>query len=700
MPSSKILKPRLLKFACSACGARLAVPPEMAGMSDHCPKCGAIVTAPSLPPAEAMTAPSASAAPETWSADQLADALRPERRTPVSGPPPEGPGPDLFAGALEPAPKPAKHAHDVLGSILQKPEPAPAAAVPVQTAPAVHAVVPPLRGPDAHVPVQEGAPSALAPRTLSDPREAEEAAMPGMGEVLASRAASNALPAEGDMRTLLHVPFLPVSTPPNHVKRLRRQRWTVAGVAAFLLLDLFVVLWLFRRPLGEWWNGSAKAQAQVSDPAPTDAMPGGKHPTLGVARPGPTSSPPELTNESASQSKPAGKMVQPHAASPTPPGGMSTPPLASLPDGILGSSPASVVPALPVGIPTIAAPTDFSSGSRTAENGKSPAGQAVPMAIPLPGHSNQEVPTATPLTPAGNTGSTVRPPAPTATMTPPPASPGETPPLVQPPTASTVPAPPPVPPPVEGPASSGTAAPSGMASSSQAPPAIQDPTGTPAVNPPRIGRVPQEAQAALKALQGFLDANTWKERIAFVQKPESVRAAMEKYAAKAGDGPVHVDSISFVERYPSKNNVPPYSMFEVSGGALSNPVLVLIEESPKAGTRVDWEAFVEFKDNLLLKFLEDKASPAHSFRVLVRRKHYFDKDVPDVGQKDCFELEQPNAEFEGQVFAPKGSTVGRQLANQLAWGQDMPVIAELAWKSDGKNQWVEITSIVSYGWRG
>jgi hypothetical protein len=231
-----------------------------------------------------------------------------------------------------------------------------------------------------------------------------------------------------------------------------------------------------------------------------------------------------------------------------------------------------------------------------------------------------------------------------------------------------------------------------------APPAATTAAVTP--TPKRIGKVPAEAKPALEALEKFLAAPNWKERLSYVQKPEVVGASMEQHAAASGDGPIRVGAIDFLERYPSKAGVPPYCMFEVSGGELEHPVLTLVEQSSKEGSRVDWQAFIEFKDDLLLKFLEKKGSPPQKFRGLLRRKHYFDKDVPDISSKDAFELEQPNAHFEGHVFVPRGSALGKQLANQLPWGQDMPVIAELVWKSDSKAWWVQIENIISYGWRG
>ncbi|WP_265592485.1 hypothetical protein, partial [Verrucomicrobium sp. BvORR034] len=216
----------------------------------------------------------------------------------------------------------------------------------------------------------------------------------------------------------------------------------------------------------------------------------------------------------------------------------------------------------------------------------------------------------------------------------------------------------------------------------------------------KVSKLPKEAQTAVEVLQKFLDAPTWRDRLTLVQKADALRAALDKNPGHFADGPIRVGQIDFVDRYVNKNGVPPYCMFELSGGSLDHPVLTLVEQSTKSGVRVDWEAFMDFKEDLMLKFLETKGAPNAKFRVMLRRKHYFDKDVPEVTSKDAFEVKQPHGHFQGHIFVPKKSSLAQQLANQLGWGMDMPVIAELGWKTDGKNHWVELTAITSYGWRG
>ena len=101
----------------------------------------------------------------------------------------------------------------------------------------------------------------------------------------------------------------------------------------------------------------------------------------------------------------------------------------------------------------------------------------------------------------------------------------------------------------------------------------------------------------------------------------------------------------------------------------------------------------------LLKFLENPGSPPAQFRVVLRRKHYFEKDVADVDKKESFQVMQLNVSYEGNVFVPKSSPLISTLATKLPWGMDILVIAELVWKKSEQLEWVEIQSIPYYGWR-
>ena len=157
--------------------------------------------------------------------------------------------------------------------------------------------------------------------------------------------------------------------------------------------------------------------------------------------------------------------------------------------------------------------------------------------------------------------------------------------------------------------------------------------------------------------------------------------------------------IELIERYTNSSAGVPYCMFEVRGGNLKHALLMLVDEPTKGAPRVDWEAFAEFKDHLLWDFLEKPGAPKQKFRVLMRRKHYFDKDVPNMDDKESFMLLQPGSDAEGHVFAPRDSAPTRQLAQHLGWGDTISAIIELTWRKQDSHRWVEIATVNNYGWR-
>jgi hypothetical protein len=221
-------------------------------------------------------------------------------------------------------------------------------------------------------------------------------------------------------------------------------------------------------------------------------------------------------------------------------------------------------------------------------------------------------------------------------------------------------------------------------------------TTTPKIAETRISDV---ARPALDALKKFLLAANWQERLKYCRKQDSVRAAMERHYRTHSDGPISVRQIELIDHYPGSSGAPPYCTFWVRTTEPSQSIMALVEEPSKGNPLVDWEAFVEFKDRLLWEFLEKPGSPPQKFRVTMQRKHYFDKDVPSLDDKESFLLLQPGSNGEGHVFATHDSAPARQLAQQLGWGSSLAAIVELTWRKQDSHRWVEILKVNNYGWR-
>jgi hypothetical protein len=135
---------------------------------------------------------------------------------------------------------------------------------------------------------------------------------------------------------------------------------------------------------------------------------------------------------------------------------------------------------------------------------------------------------------------------------------------------------------------------------------------------PVVTGVTPETQPALDALQNFFHAKTWQERFPFVQAPKSMKPLMEQYYSANPDGPLYASHIQMIRYDKSPETGPPLCVFQVSGGGLRQPLPIMVDITDQ-GWKVDWLTFTEFRDELLLKFLETSQAEPARFHVLMRR---------------------------------------------------------------------------------
>ncbi|MCB1210490.1 MAG: hypothetical protein KDK97_14255 [Verrucomicrobiales bacterium] len=212
---------------------------------------------------------------------------------------------------------------------------------------------------------------------------------------------------------------------------------------------------------------------------------------------------------------------------------------------------------------------------------------------------------------------------------------------------------------------------------------------------------PPEAEPALAALKQFLFATDIAQRrphILGADDPEMV-SLVDRYYKVNNPGPIETTNITFMRLDADPETASaPHCVFQVSTKDLSYPIPVMLQGSP-TGYKVDWISFIEFKDELLYKFLSKFQDLPGSFHVGISRSHYFEEDVPDRESKDCFRLQPPSANYEGYVFVPKDSPLSTDLRNKISWETETSfVIVELQWRKLGTFQWVEMTGMPQLNW--
>lgn len=210
-----------------------------------------------------------------------------------------------------------------------------------------------------------------------------------------------------------------------------------------------------------------------------------------------------------------------------------------------------------------------------------------------------------------------------------------------------------------------------------------------------------ELAEPMKALEDFLRAPTWKERLAFCLNPEQIRREMADYYATSSDGPQSYTSALFVASSPLPGPKPyTVGVFHVTFPDLPQGFPIPVEQTDN-GWKIDWRAFVEFRDSRLKEFFTKYQDPPAVFRVQLQRTHYYDKDVPNLDEKYCFRVTAPIHGHDGYVFVDKRDSIAvPKLEGKLDWDLVHHVMVKLKWvKGTGGHPYVELRDIAANSWR-
>ncbi|MBB5032075.1 hypothetical protein [Prosthecobacter vanneervenii] len=229
----------------------------------------------------------------------------------------------------------------------------------------------------------------------------------------------------------------------------------------------------------------------------------------------------------------------------------------------------------------------------------------------------------------------------------------------------------------------------------------------PAVAPSGLGEaqaieeegIPPAAKPAADAIKKFLAAKNLSERLQYTLGADLMKPLMERYYARSPEGPITVDRIQFVRMDPNPElGTGRHCILSLENKTWEFPVPVMLEEKDD-GFKVDWIAFVEFKDRMLEKFFQSYQEGKARFHVGIIRHHYFEDGVPNLDHKDVFRISPaPPNSFQASVFLDKDSPLAVELRTMLPWETHVWAVVELEWKKLGSQQWVELSAVPQMHW--
>lgn len=228
-------------------------------------------------------------------------------------------------------------------------------------------------------------------------------------------------------------------------------------------------------------------------------------------------------------------------------------------------------------------------------------------------------------------------------------------------------------------------------------PAEPDPEPAPA--PPDPAPEPARASdAAEAALRAFLDAPDWSARAAYSLAAEKVRPIMEAYAREHPDGPTPTRGISVESSYTDPETGDTTFIFRVrtEEAPTGFPVAVAGTEQ---GWLVDWETFIEFRDDRFRQFAEGPADRSARFHLLVRKPTTEQAAGTENEHFTSLMVEPPMPDRQRLAYVRKGTETFDRLAAATSGGMIAAPVLELAKRTtpDGKS-YLEITRILAADW--
>ncbi len=204
------------------------------------------------------------------------------------------------------------------------------------------------------------------------------------------------------------------------------------------------------------------------------------------------------------------------------------------------------------------------------------------------------------------------------------------------------------------------------------------------------------------ALIRFFSAKTWQERLKVSLAPEKVGKLMEAYYKEHTDGPIVPEDIELtrleaMEDDPSRH----YYAFLAFMPGKEEGIPVSVEET-KSGCLVEWCTFIEGKDGLLAKFYGGYRKEPGLFRVLVRRGHYFEKDVPNQDGRVVFDISPPDASGPYKMWLNKDSEACKKYfatGQRTKWEISSMMVLSLQWeKAANGAEFVRLHDVVADTW--
>ena len=212
---------------------------------------------------------------------------------------------------------------------------------------------------------------------------------------------------------------------------------------------------------------------------------------------------------------------------------------------------------------------------------------------------------------------------------------------------------------------------------------------------PEPGKVSAAAEASLRA---FLEAPDWAARSAYVLFPEKVRSSMEAYSREAPDGPTAFQTISVKQSHIDEATGNTLFIFYVKTEKFPGGIPVAVKETA-GGWLVDWQTFVEFRDDLFQKFVDGPADSTGNFHLAVTLPPPARAASTENEHFSSYLLQSPLSKTPQIAFVRKSSEAFTTFQEATAGGGIFTPVVEVVKRKTREGQsYFEVLKVVATDW--
>lgn len=221
-----------------------------------------------------------------------------------------------------------------------------------------------------------------------------------------------------------------------------------------------------------------------------------------------------------------------------------------------------------------------------------------------------------------------------------------------------------------------------------------EPASTPASQPESV----KASAAAEAALRAFLEAPDWTTRSTHVLFRERLKTAMESYSHKMPDGPTSYTEIKRKDTFMDRETGASFFIFYVCTEKHPDGFPTVVAET-NSGWLVDWEAFVEFRDDQFKTFCDGPAGQSGKFHLLVTAPPPSRAANTENEYFASFLIGPPGADSARIAYVKKNAGACARLTESTKDGAVFAPVVEVSKRTtpEGKS-YLEIDSVVASRW--